>query len=1698
MSVFISWRGADRSIKNQMVEKLRGLLPQEEIWESDEGCKSNSFVFMEQLRKSEVFIVIVSDAAMQPSYVLNEVVEARRCEMEGTLNMLVYKVTDAPYTPEFAANLNHLSDSNYLARLSGRDDGIDLLARRVQELLEKRRNGEPENPYETFVPEVVGTSLSAGYFVPHSRDDIFEAIDEAFARSNILFVTQLSGFGRKSAAREYALERQGEYSKVVVLHYFSGSLREFFTKGVQFANVNRELFENLEEKDLILKKSRMLERLGPDVLLIVPEVTPGDRDDRFVFDCLAKLGCRVIFVTQSDPRRIRDIFPVISVDRMEDRYLKELFFNYYHASADEQQELDEVLSTFFDNIDGHTKSVEITANALSEEFGIYPEDLPGILGSICGARENELSERIFSLISGLFDVTSFGRIQQNILLVAAYFAGIPIDEKLFVSLLKESGCYDGTALHMLIDRRWLDNDRNARTISMETFMADVLRHKLPVDQKLLGKCLRVLYDRLVDGALGEKIGVFLLDIKRVGRFAGAIKAHDLAQLVELYEDLGEGLAISHTMEDVAQLRDRALSFNQGLTDGNLSSMMNELATLAYQMSTQYMLLNEPTFRQSAPRDLSVKFASVVLNEETIQLATQAIPHGRLRKAIADFLTGAAALDFSALISKFVLCVDLLCAPENVKQVDDSVSFVFNALGRNLATATGDHPYLCLQICRAWKKINDTYGYLSESNIFNVWYCYFRQLHYCRAYNAEFQDLYEGLCDLFPQVQNELFTDSDSARLILVNLHYYWFCYLLNEKDLDGAQQPCQAIAAIKGYDSRYSRLAGMVEELVNAYIKIGKTEEAKHFLGGALDWIPPAKLEEEGDRLTYEGLTDTYNALKNPVVNQTFVDRAEDYIDYYQTYAPSFVDRKLLYRYGEIARQAKEQDYAAYSDGELRETAELLKMQARQGTAMLTLAPEAFALVSEAGQRVLGYRHHYVQYLGGAAIADGNIAEIQNGEGKTYTILLAAFLHSLFGKQVHIIDTSEYLTVRNYHWMRGVLELLGCEVALLEPLETSRNQDCSRADVVYTTAKDIIFMCTRLELDHRKAPLRTEVAIIDEAEQFMVAQGYEDFTLVGNTVDNNKDLLLKVQQVVDTLTLRHEGEYYTYSAATKNIKLNSALYGLLEQQTGLSVRELEPEDLSFLERALVSGILAKLYLEKDKDYFVTDGRICEENALKGTFDPIKGVKLYFLSLREGLDFDFDQLDEREIQNRYCVLEYLKQYEFLTGTTATASSMEKELREHYDLNVIPVPPNEPTRRVNHPTGIFFNGIQKRHHIVELVAQKHGTGQPVLVITDSVFASVQLSNALKQAEIPHNLLNATNIDQGAALLERAGHFGAVTVTTALANRGVDIRLGGNPVSMAKEHLLEAGYSATEIREAPTAPANQPLRVTYDQLLSLYQHRAEKDRKALNELGGLCVIGTACFDDLRIEQQMRGRCGRQGDRGEAYVFISMDDPGMKRLLDARFDTVFNMVRSNGLGNEMFQNEFLNKSIALARQRYQSRYGQWLKGILAMYYRPKARAQFAALKQQLMESPTAGQDLLDQYFAHSSRCGKDALAKARGEEVHNFGVQTVYPYIEKELAHARNRDLPALLMKGYDLYRAENEEQVPDSRILTELIRFELCNQWRKYLSAMDEECARARNIYDSTGRKLEHHLKDFSQKLCTTLVEDAVGLALSARRE
>lgn len=1715
MSVFVSWTGSDREIKDKLVEGLQAELgPDELVWESDKNCMSDfSSDCIEAIRACSVFVIIISDAAMsETSFVFNELCEARKREMRGELNIVVYKITDSEYTNRFELQLNHISDANHAARLMKNESGIQNVAKRVKYLLARRRSGNPEKPYDVYQPEIEGIKLgNTGYFVPSSRDDVFDAFDKGFERSNVIFATQISGYGRKSAARKYAQLHMEDYKKVLVLHFFSGSLREFFTNGLVISNINENVFENLDENKTILKKVNLLKKLDQKTLIIVPNVTIGKRDDTFIFDALSELGCRVIFIAQNVPPRMKDTFPVIDVGRLKNRHLREMFFNYYtEADECEQEKLEEPLDRFFERIDGHTKSVEITATALADEIGVYPEDLPEILENIQLNSENELSERIFQLISSMFDERAFEEAEKNILLLASLAADVPMDEKLFVSLSKACGVADNTAIKNLAECRWLERDKASKTISIEPLLASVCLAKMSFHEQIVERCIRFLTDMLSEECIAYTFASSVVTVKRLRHIFKVLKMPALCELMELYVLAIDDVLIEYERSYSQKRIDNARLEADQISSQGLKDVVNEMLEYVIGIVQGQLRLFDLSHRVGTKTlgEEAVKIS--VMNEETlasIEASLDDMEENAFTRSVRRLLNSARFSDSGKFVTEYLQMVEELeeCLMTEPTEEELSVLAMLEFIGQGMALVTKAEPYLSLELSRAREKLLDySGGFISMAEAYFFYENYLGCLVKMSDCTEELDTVFSLCICALEEGKKEIWkTEKEAAISKNQIICYYAECLADNGRteDAEEAYSMTEEIEMIEPVIVK-TRMETL-DCIARAMIKAGEIQASMDFLEEYLDSFEQILMSNESlfteERYLFSELKEILNILRSPKTDSGFEDSSAEYIDYYRTYASGFMDKRLSAKYGAIAEQAKQLDFSAKSREELQQEILQLKKKALHEPRWEKLAPLAFALVSEAGERILGYKHHYVQYMGGAAIADGKIAELLNGEGKTYTIILAAFLQSLYGKQIYIIDSSTYLTKRNFVWMRGVLEYLGCKVGLIAkcPKTVEELDELKQCDIIYAMINELIYLQMRDEMNRCHAQLRFDLAIIDEADQLMIEEADQNISITEKEERSNSRQAYELANlIVRDMTIR---DTELFERKNGVITLKSAIYEKMNRYLNISYLQLPTNMRNDVEKALKVAIKVYLYYQKGRDYYIIGGKAMAENKDKGVLYDMNSVYQFFIGKKEGIPELYMKTDFTSYRtvNKYIYMEFLFNFKEICGTTATASSMKEEFKKLYGIDVISIPPNQPIVRVDYKSKVYIKEIYKLRDIAQLVCEKHQTGQPVIVITGSIEESEKISRLLKENGVEHRLLNAKNSEDEPEMLGSAGRIDSVIVTTAMANRGVDILLGGNPKELAKKHLLESGISAGLLNQAiygalETSDEVAEIRSKYESLVALYKNKTDAEKRKAETVGGLCVIGTECFEDLRTEQQMRGRAGRQGAIGESHVFYSLDDDPINFLLGERKEMLTTLL--DGIEDEALESSMLNKSLVNGRLRIQEANFRHLQRTPELLYYRKARKQILGLIDKLRKEQITALQLVEDYFINNERVIKKLTSGTSGQRTYTDPrARKFLSYVDGDLLAMKPRMASEALRKAYlssQAYLSEisKKQNSSESFIKTFLTGY-LCVSWREYLKQMPIEMKNANDLFGNKEKKVEKYMSEYSEAQCRILIEDAV---------
>jgi preprotein translocase subunit SecA len=582
---------------------------------------------------------------------------------------------------------------------------------------------------------------------------------------------------------------------------------------------------------------------------------------------------------------------------------------------------------------------------------------------------------------------------------------------------------------------------------------------------------------------------------------------------------------------------------------------------------------------------------------------------------------------------------------------------------------------------------------------------------------------------------------------------------------------------------------------------------------------------------------------------------------------------KLLRKLKRIAAQVNsiEEDFAALSDAELRAMTDHLRQRHADGESLDDLMPEAFAAVREAAKRTIGQRHFDVQLMGGAALHMGNIAEMRTGEGKTLTSVLPAYLNALSGNGVHVVTVNDYLAKRDAEWMGRIHHFLGIEVGvILAQMEPDERRKQYAADITYGTNNEFGFdylrdnMAWGLEECVQRGH---NLAIVDEVDSILIDEARTPLIISG-PADQNSRWYLEFAKIAPRLRRGEEGEGdYEVDEKKRTVGITEAGVEKVEDVLGIDnlYDSVNTPLVSFLNNALK----AKELYKKDKDYVIINGEVL-------IVDEFTGRMLHGRRYSEGMHQAIEAKEGVQIKDENQTLatitlqNYFRLYDKLAGMTGTAQTEANEFHQTYKLGVVPIPTNKPMIRADQADMVYQTVQAKFEACVEDIAERHAAGQPVLVGTTSVEKSELVSRMLKRKGIPHEVLNAKYHEREAAIIAQAGRKGAVTVATNMAGRGTDIMLGGNPEFIADLELHHRGLSPVE---------------TPEDFEAAWPEAVEKARRAVAEeheevvaAGGLYVLGTERHESRRIDNQLRGRSGRQGDPGESRFYLSLEDDLMR----------------------------------------------------------------------------------------------------------------------------------------------------------------------------------------------------------------------------
>ena len=642
---------------------------------------------------------------------------------------------------------------------------------------------------------------------------------------------------------------------------------------------------------------------------------------------------------------------------------------------------------------------------------------------------------------------------------------------------------------------------------------------------------------------------------------------------------------------------------------------------------------------------------------------------------------------------------------------------------------------------------------------------------------------------------------------------------------------------------------------------------------------------------------------------------------------------------------ALEPEYAALSEEALRGKTAEFKARYAQGESLDDLLPEAYAAIREAAWRVLGMKPYPVQVMGGIILHQGRIAEMKTGEGKTLVAILPCYLNALTGRGVHLVTVNDYLAKYQSEWMGKVYRYMGMSVGLIIPgMSSAERRESYAADITYCTNNELGFDYLRDNMAIYKSELVQRghsFAIVDEVDSILIDEARTPLIISGKGEDSSK-LYEMADYFVSTLRRQvfaktedkevHDDYDCDYFVDEKSRTVSLTASGIAKAEKFFNVENLADMGNTTLSHHINQAMKARGLMKKDIDYVVKDGQII-------IVDEFTGRLMYGRRYNEGLHQAIEAKEGVTVAGESKTLatitfqNFFRLYDKLSGMTGTALTEEEEFASIYQLDVVEIPTNKPVARIDHPDVVYKTEAGKYRAIVNQVKECHAKGQPVLVGTISIEKSELLSKLLKKEGIRHNVLNAKHHEQEAQIVAQAGHFGAVTIATNMAGRGTDIMLGGNADFLAKSELRKTDLPEELLAEADSyAETSDPevlaIRDKYKELLAKYKEAIAGEAEKVRAVGGLFIIGTERHESRRIDNQLRGRAGRQGDPGESRFYLSLQDDLM-RLFST--DRVMGMMDSLGLDEDTpIDAKILSGAVENAQKTVESRHFRSRKSVL------------------------------------------------------------------------------------------------------------------------------------------------------------------------
>ncbi|MFU0832102.1 MAG: preprotein translocase subunit SecA [Oscillospiraceae bacterium] len=780
-----------------------------------------------------------------------------------------------------------------------------------------------------------------------------------------------------------------------------------------------------------------------------------------------------------------------------------------------------------------------------------------------------------------------------------------------------------------------------------------------------------------------------------------------------------------------------------------------------------------------------------------------------------------------------------------------------------------------------------------------------------------------------------------------------------------------------------------------------------------------------------------------------------------------------------------EDKYKALSDEELQAQTPALKERLAAGETLDDILPDAFAVCREAADRVLGMRHFPVQILGGIVLHQGRIAEMKTGEGKTLVATLAAYLNALSGKGVHIVTVNDYLARRDSEWMGKIYRFLGLSVGLItHDLDNKARKQAYNADITYGTNNEfgfdylrdnmVIYKQEKVQRGHNYAIVdEVDSILIDEARTPLIISGQGDKSTEMYTVADHFAKSLRCVRVAELNEKEDNDELYQDADYIVDEKAKTATLtqsGVKKAEAFFKIDNLTDADNISIQHYINQAIKARGVMRRDIDYVVKDGEVI-------IVDEFTGRLMYGRRYNEGLHQAIEAKEGVKIAHESKTLatitfqNYFRMYDKLSGMTGTAMTEKDEFSEIYKLDVVEIPTNKPMIRKDLPDVVYKTEKAKFNAVIKDIIEHHKTGQPVLVGTISIEKSEELSKLLRKEGIKHEVLNAKYHEKEAEIVAQAGRKGAVTIATNMAGRGTDIVLGGNPEYMAKAEMRKQGIPEELISEADahSETDNEEIlnaRRMFRELAEKYRQQTKAEAEEVKAAGGLYIIGTERHESRRIDNQLRGRSGRQGDPGMSRFYISLEDDLMRLFGGDRINTLMERLKVDE--DTPIENKMLTNTIESAQRKIEGRNFGIRKNVLQFDdVMNRQREIIYSQRDQVLN----GENLKDQILKMIDQAIEEQVARYMPKDVEpenrNFnGLRDHYMgwligpedlnYTDEEKVRLEPEDVAHdLIEKAHEIY--EKREEQFGSKIMRELERVVLLKnvdtQWMDHIDAMEE---------------------------------------------